>query len=520
MTAANQAEADEPGGTVRFLLDGELHAVSGLDPNTTVLTYLREHLRRTGTKEGCAEGDCGACTVVVGELDGDRLRFRALNSCIQLLPTLDGKLLVTVESLVSPDGELHPVQRAMVDCHGSQCGFCTPGFVMSLFALYKSERDPDRRRIRDVLAGNLCRCTGYRPILDAARAMYERGRSANGHWLHAPADPGGQPGAAERELVERLRGLGRRRCLELAAPAAGGGEHRYWAPTRLAELTELAERHPDARLVAGCTDVGLWITKELRQIEQTIYVGNVEELRRLEVTDGHLEIGAAVTRTDTYRELAERFPDFGELLRRFASPPIRNAATLGGNVVTGSPIGDSLPALLALDASVVLVRGERRRELPLDELYLGYRRTALEPGELLERVRVPLTPPDRLFRAYKISKRFDQDISAVCAAFCLRLEDGRARDVRIGFGGMSATPERARRCEQAIEGARWSEEAVAAGLEALDADFTPISDMRASRGYRRQVARNLLRKFFYETAGPDGSALDGATRILEYGAQP
>ena len=515
MTDSSQSSAEGGANAVRFILDGRVHAVDGVDPNTTVLAYLRQHLRRTGTKEGCAEGDCGACTVVVGELDGDRVRFRAVNSCIKFVPTLDGKELLTVESLRAADGSLHPVQRAMVDCHGSQCGFCTPGFVMSMFELYKTAERPSRRRLQDQLAGNLCRCTGYRPILDAAQEMYDGDHDDNGGgWLHRPysAAADAEPCDEERAMVERLRAIRRQGTLEVRGPDLSGGERRYFAPRTLEALAELYEEHPDARLLAGGTDVGLWVTKFHWDLDAVIYTGEVEELRRFEVTDSHIEIGAAVTVTDAYEAIGERFPDMGEMYRRYASPPIRNAATIGCNVANGSPIGDSMPGLIALGSTLVLRRGSDTRELPLDEFYLAYQKNALEPGELVERIRIPLEPADRQFRMYKISKRFDQDISAVCAAFSARLDEGRARQVRVCFGGMAEIPKRAANCERELEGKEWTESTIVAGMSALDGDFTPIDDMRSSAAYRALVARNLLRKFYLETSG-----FDGETRVLEHG---
>jgi xanthine dehydrogenase small subunit len=499
---------------IRFVLDGEVRTVRDIDPNTTVLTYLREHLRRTGTKEGCAEGDCGACTVVLGERNGDRVRFRAINSCIKFVPTLDGKELFTVESLRSPDGRLHPVQQAMVDYHGSQCGFCTPGIVMSLFELYKTETDPSRQRVNDVLAGNLCRCTGYRPIVDAALAMYRDDNGSDRGWLHRPfsAADDGEASEEERQMIERLRAIERRDTLSLSGPALAGGRHTYLAPSTLSDLADLVQRHPQARILAGGTDVGLWVTKDHVDIDTIIYLGNVEELQHIEVTDSHLEIGAAVTLTDVQAVIAGYFPEMGELYRRFASPPIRNAATLGGNIANGSPIGDSMPGLITLGTTLVLRLGTETRELPLDEFYLAYRKTALAPGEFVERVRVPLQPADRLFRTYKICKRFDQDISSVCGAFCLRLDGDRVREARICYGGMAEIPKRAALCEEALAGKPWNEATVAAGMKALDGDYSPIDDMRASREYRSLVTRNLLHKFYLETSG-----FDGETRVLEHG---
>ncbi len=489
--------------SIRFLLDGELHSVSEQPPTTTVLQFLRERLRRTGTKEGCAEGDCGACTVVVGEPAGGRLQLRAVNACIQFLPTLDGKALFTVESLSG--SQLHPVQQAMVDCHGSQCGFCTPGFVMSLFALYKSEPPTDRSRLSDTLAGNLCRCTGYRPILDAGQRMYTLG-AGEVDWLRKPYHR--EPAPAERDLVERLHRLRRQQPLTLEH-----GNQRYFAPQSVDQLAALRLAWPDACLLAGGTDIGLWVTKQQRDLDTIIYLGDVAGLDRIETTDAHLAIGAGARLTDVWPVITKHYPDFGELLRRFASPPIRNAGTLGGNVANGSPIGDSMPALLALDASLRLRCGQRQRELPLAEFYRGYRHNVLEHGEFIEQLRIPLPQARSHFRAYKISKRFDQDISAVCGAFHVELEAQRVKRIRICFGGMAAIPQRARRCEQALAKQPWSGASITAAAGALAEDFAPLSDMRASAGYRRQLAANLLQKFYLETTGT------GSTRLLDYGRQ-
>ncbi|MGI9301350.1 MAG: xanthine dehydrogenase small subunit [Gammaproteobacteria bacterium] len=506
--------AADTNDAVRFVLDGEVVTLRDADPTRTVLQYLREDLRRTGSKEGCAEGDCGACTVVIAEPgdSGDRLRFRAVNSCIQFVPTLDGKQLITVESLQNPDGSLHPVQRAMVDCHGSQCGFCTPGFVMSMFALYKSRRRPSRRDVDDALAGNLCRCTGYRPIVSAADKMYEYEReidTVDQSWMNrsfaAAGDRG--PAAGERETIDLLRSLQRRDTLVLRSNG-----RQYFAPRTLDELADVAGRYPDAHILAGGTDVGLWVTKQHRELDTIIYVGDVRELKRLEVTDSHIEVGAAVSLSDAMPVIIAHYPELEELFVRFASPPIRNAGTLGGNIANGSPIGDSMPALMTLGTNLVLRKGKKTRELPLDEFYLDYQKTARQSGEVLESIRIPLPTPGAEVRSYKISKRFDQDISAVCGAYQLCLDGGRVSQIRIAYGGVAAVPKRATAGEQTLRGREWNDASVQAAMAALDRDYTPISDMRASADYRRVVARNLLYRFYLETSG-----YVGQTRVYNYG---
>ena len=494
-------------GAVRFVLDGEIIELADPDPTRTVLQFLREDLRRIGTKEGCAEGDCGACTVAIAEVarDGGGLEVRAFNACIQFLPTLDGKELITVESLKSADGSLHPVQQAMVECHGSQCGFCTPGFVMSLFALYKNNPQPSRREIDDALAGNLCRCTGYRPIVSAARAMYQA--PADGaSWLRTPHGVAADGDANAR--VARLRALDRGGSLAIERDG-----RRFFAPRSLPEMAELVGAHPDATILAGGTDVGLWVTKQLRELETIIYSGRVAELRALQLCDDHLEIGAAVTLSEAMPQILAHWPGLDELFLRFASPPIRNAGTLGGNVANGSPIGDSMPALLALDAAVVLQKGDARRELPLVDFYVDYRKTMLERGEFLVSVRVPLPRAGSRVSGYKISKRFDQDISAVCGAFRLELDGDSVALVRLGFGGLAATPKRARQAERTLTGQPWNENSVRRAAEALGRDFQPISDMRASADYRLTIARNLLTRFLLETRG------EPETRVYDYGRQ-
>ena len=493
---------------VRFILDGVLVELVDVDPERTVLQYLREDLGRTGTKEGCAEGDCGACTVVVADLDssGQRLQVRALNSCIQFLATLDGRELITVESL-GQSGALHPVQKAMVDCHGSQCGFCTPGFVMSLFAQFKNSGEQSRRELDDALAGNLCRCTGYQPIVNAANHMRGLADEQETDWLRMP-DSGVQPiSPSEQQRVIALRALQRDSAL-----ATGDDQRRFFAPTSTAEMARMLLEHPSATILAGGTDVGLWVTKQHRHLDTIIYTGRVLDMCDVQITDEFVDIGAAVTISDALPALESHYPELTDLMTRFASPPIRNAGTLGGNVANGSPIGDSMPALLALGTTVVLRIGEQQRELALDDFYLGYQQTALASCEFVERIRIPLKAQNSIIRSYKISKRFDQDISAVCAAFHVQLDDGKVVKARIAYGGVAAIPKRAAHTEAVLEGALWNEDALDAAIAALATDFQPISDMRASAAYRVQVSGNLLRRFWLET-----TAGNATTDVYNYG---
>ena len=480
-------------GTVRFVLDGEIIQLDNVEPTRTVLQFLREDLRRTGTKEGCAEGDCGACTVVLAEVDrdGNDLTLRAVNSCIQFLPTLDGKELITVESLSPDSADLHPVQRALVDCHASQCGFCTPGFVMSLFALYKTTANPTRREIDDALAGNLCRCTGYRPIIAAAQQMYTDGSNSD-NWLRQPF--GGRRRPLER--IKRLQSLARHDALK---SSCNGG--RFFAPTSVAELAATILANPEATILAGGTDIGLWVTKQHRELTTVVYTGRVAELLNINVTSSHIEIGAAVSLTDAMPVITAHYPLLDELFLRFASPPIRNAATLGGNIANGSPIGDSMPALMAAGTTIMLRKGRNTREVAFEDFYIGYQRNDLEPGEFIETIRIPVPPAGVVLQSYKVSKRFDQDISAVCTAYRLELDGDRVVSIRVACGGLAPTIRRAHHCEAALAGQSWNEATIAKASKALAKDFTPITDMRASKEYRLRVCQNLLRRFYLETRG-------------------
>ena len=476
---------------LKFVLAGEMHEIGECDPTLSVLEYLRSSEELTGTKEGCAEGDCGACSVVLGELIGGEMRYRAINACIQFLPTLHGKWLITVEDLRRfADGGLHPAQQAMVDRHGSQCGFCTPGFVMSMFAMLREDVKPTRQSINDALAGNLCRCTGYGPIIDASFDMFALDTEVAFQ--------------AEEDAVAVM--LGEMITNDTVEVAMGGVS--FVAPATLDALSALYDAKPNATILAGGTDVGLWVTKMHRELGDVIYTGRVVELQEITETDMGVEIGAAVTLTDAMGALAKLYPDMGELLRRFSSTQVRNAGTLGGNIANGSPIGDMPPALIAANARLVLRKGSHRREIAIEDFFIEYGKQDRTKSELVEKVIIPKAQENARYRNYKISKRFDQDISAVCGAFNVTVVAGKVTGARIAFGGMAGIPHRANRCEAAIVGQSWNMITVAAGMKAMADDYSPMSDMRASADYRMKVAQNLLHKFYLETTS------DVATRLV------
>lgn len=472
--------------TVTFLVNGRTHELRSPEPNLTLLQYLRQEGLR-GTKEGCAEGDCGACTAVVARLDEKQeLKLEAVNTCILFVPSLDGQAVVTVEGVASQSSGLHPAQAAMVDCHGSQCGFCTPGFVMSLFACHQNMESHEARDIEEALVGNLCRCTGYAPILEAARKMFDL--EGEGSW--------------DRHALVRLR----ESLLNLQSEEELGytaSSRQFYAPKSLESLAKLREKFPEAHLLAGGTDLGLLVTKQHRRLEVMISTQKVMALREIQEEKDGLLVGSAASYTRLMPYLKKHFSSFYDLVFRLGSKQIRNQGTMGGNLVNASPIGDSAPALLALGAKVNLRKGESSRSLPLSEFFTGYRQTALLPGEFLESIFIPYLKEDENFACYKLSKRADQDISSVCGVFWVQMQGGICQEARIGFGGMAATPVRAKKTEEFLRGKSLDTRTAEIAMQMLHEEFEPMSDFRGTAAYRRRAGANLLLKFVLEVTEPE-----------------
>jgi xanthine dehydrogenase small subunit len=470
--------------SLRFILNDQDVELTDISATRTLLDFLRLDRRMIGSKEGCAEGDCGACTVLVGRLSGDELVYETVNACICFVGSLDGTHVVTVEHLSPASGPLHPVQQAMVDYHGSQCGFCTPGIVMSLYGLWMRSSHPSTAEAEQALQGNLCRCTGYAPIIRAAKALPTYGT--------AEEDPLNAELARIKARLLRLRD-GKR-------VEVGEGRGRLIVPASVDDLAEIYAAEPEATLVAGATDVGLWVTKFMRDLGPMIFIGDLSELHRIKEFGGELKLGAGVTYTEAAGVIATHFPQLEELWFRIAGEQIRNMGTIGGNIANGSPIGDTPPPLIVLGAAVTLRRGKERREVKLKDYFIAYGNQDRQPGEFVESVSIPLLPQGEHFACYKITKRRDEDISALCGAFRVFInEAGKVGMIRIAFGGMAATPKRALAVEEALVGKPWTSETIESAIPAFAVDYQPISDMRASAEYRLLAAQNLLRRFFAET---------------------
>ncbi|MFK7902169.1 MAG: xanthine dehydrogenase small subunit [Nitratireductor sp.] len=479
-----------------FYRNGERVELSNVEPNETLLDYLRLKEKKTGTKEGCNEGDCGACTIALGRMQNGVLKYEPVNACIQLLGQVDGCDIVSVDDL-AVNGKLHPVQEAMVEAHGSQCGFCTPGFVMSLFALYHSNISADREAINEYIAGNLCRCTGYRPIAKAAQKALNK----------KPKD----------FLVSRLKETEKQLSkLQADADLMLGDEDSFFAaPCSVRSLAKLVAKHPDATILAGATDVGLWITKQLKTLPKIIYIGRVKGLDSVKVSSKKIDIGASATYAKAYDALANLHPDMHEVLSRLGSRHVRASGTIGGNIANGSPIGDMPPMLIALDAKLELMREGKKREIALEDFFIEYGKQDLKPSEFVSKVSIPTLQKNEQFKAWKISKRFDQDISALLFAAKFKLKGRVIESARIACGGMAGTPKRATHMEAALMGVNLDMlDDVENSFSVFEKDFVPMSDMRASADYRMQTVKNLLLKALHEMSmdSTDSTRVIGAKK--------
>jgi len=463
---------------IKFIHSERIIEIRNPDPNETLLNFVRTKLKKTGTKEGCAEGGCGACTVVLGELKNNDINYKAVNSCIAFLPTLAGKQLILVEDLISEKNLLHPVQEAMVKYHGSQCGFCTPGFIMSLFSMFKNYTKLKNEIINDSIAGNLCRCTGYKPIIKAAKSLNSKNKVDHFY-------------KNKKKTISLLKKIGNE---SIAIYNKG---KRYFAPRYVSELKKTIKRNTNSQLLSGGTDLSLLVTKDRKDINSIIYMNSIKELNYIKNNNKYIEVGATTPLTDFEIYIKKYYPDFNKILKRYGSIQIRNVATIAGNIATASPIGDNLPLLLALDSKVVLQGIKKSKIVPINDFFINYRKTKLKEGQFIHSIRIPIFNKN-IFKAYKISKRFDDDISSVCAAFNLTIENKKIKDIKIAYGGMAATPKRAIYCERVLLKSLITNKIIDKAKNALEKDFAPISDMRASGKYRKIIAKNLLEKCFLE----------------------
>ena len=462
---------------VKFIYKNKIVEINNPDSNETILNYVRTKLKKTGTKEGCAEGGCGACTVVLGELIENNITYKAINSCIAFVPSLEGKQLILVEDLISKD-ELHPVQKAMVNYHGSQCGFCTPGFVMSLFAMYKNYSSYKEDIIKDSIQGNLCRCTGYRPIIDAAKSLNKENK-----FDHFSKN--------KKIILSLLRKIKQRNITII------NDNKKYFAPKSVDELKKILRQEPNSKLLSGGTDVSLIVTKERKDLNSLIYMNSINELNYIKENNSYVEVGATTPLINFESFITKYFPDFSQILKRYGSVQIRNVCTIAGNIATASPIGDTLPLLLVLDSQIVIKDKNKTQILPLNGFFISYRKTKLKKGQFIHSIRIPLLKKN-IFKAYKISKRIDDDISSVCASFNIEINNNKIKKIKVAYGGMSTIPKRAVNCEKILLNSFLSNKTINKAKKFLEKDFKPITDARASNKYRMEVAKNLLEKCFLE----------------------
>ena len=463
--------------TIQFLLNNKIYKIKNPDPNKTILSYVRDDLKKTGTKEGCAEGGCGACTIVLGELNKNKIIYKAINACISFLPILNGKQLILVEDLTN-DNKLHPVQEAMVKFHGSQCGFCTPGFTMSLFSMHKNFKSINNQIIDEALSGNLCRCTGYRPIIDAAKSLnYKKDQD--------------QFKKNKNQTISLLRKI---KNVDLEINNRG---KKYFAPKKIINLKKILKKFPNAKILSGGTDLSLEVTKLRKELKTIISLNSIEKLNFIKKTKNLVEIGATTSLIDFQNFIKKYFVDFYDILKRYGSIQIRNVGTIAGNIATASPIGDTLPLLLTLDAKVVVQGLKQTKVFSLNEFFISYRKTKLKKGEFIYSIKIPINK-NKIFKAYKISKRFDDDISSVCGSFSFLIKKNRIIKVAIAYGGMSEIPKRALTIEKKLINSEFSENTFSKAVNLINKDFSPLDDMRASKNYRINVAKNLLLKAFYE----------------------
>ena len=467
--------------TIQFIYNDDIIKLKNPDPNRTILDFIRSDLKQKGTKEGCAEGGCGACTVVLGELKNKKLHYKSINSCISFLPMIDKKHLILIENLSNKKDNLHPIQEAMVKFHGSQCGFCTPGFVMSMFAMYKNFSKFNDETIDETLSGNLCRCTGYRPIKDAAKSL-----NSQNLYDHFKKN--------EKKIINLLTKI-KDRDIEISYK-----NKKYFAPKSLSNLKKILKKNSNTKFLSGGTDLSLEVTKKRGEIDKIISLNSIKELKFIKKTKKFIEVGSGVSLYEFQNVIKSYYPDFYNILKRYGSVQIRNVGTLAGNIATASPIGDSLPLLLSLDSKIKIQTSRFIKVIPLSEFFLSYRKTKLKKGEFLYSVVIPINKQNH-FKAYKISRRFDDDISSVCASFNFLIKKNIILDAKIAYGGMSEIPKRAPKIEKALTNSIFSEDTFARVKNLIDTDFSPMDDMRASKNYRSDVAKNLMMKFFHEVSG-------------------